>query len=100
MTHEDRQLDEDAFWDALGDHALDRSRVLMLEALWRVEEPLSAIDLVDVLDGHLTMWEAQDYLEALGKLDVVEPTSTTRSGGQRSDFDAPYRLKTAASSAN
>ena len=63
----------------------------MLEALWRIGEPLSAIRMVDVLDGYLSMWEAVDHLEALQELDIVEPASGDRSSG---DFDVPYRLKT------
>jgi hypothetical protein len=86
----------DDFWDALGDHALDPIQVPMLEALWRIGELLSAIELVDVLDGYLSMWEAADHLEALHALGMVERTSADQPGKQESDFDVPYRLKTAA----
>lgn len=85
------------FWDALGDHALDPTQVPMLEALRRVGEPLSAVGMVDVLDGYLSTWEAADHLEALRALGIVEPTSADQSGKQADDFDVPYRLKTAAS---
>jgi hypothetical protein len=87
MTREDR----DDLWDARGDH-LDPMQVPMLEALWRIGEPLSAICMVDVLDGYLSMWEAADHLEALQELDIVEPASSESSG----DFGVPYRLKTRA----
>lgn len=87
----------DDFWDALGDHALDPIRVPILEALWRIGEPLSAIGLVDVLDGFLTTWEANHHLQVLETLGVVEPTSADQPGKQASAFDVPYRLKTAAS---
>jgi hypothetical protein len=85
------------FWDALGDHALDPNPSAMLEALRRIGEPLSAIRMVDVLDGDLSMWEAADHLEALRALGIVEPTSADQPGKETSDFDVPYRLKTAAS---
>jgi hypothetical protein len=87
----------DDFWDALGDHAFDPIQVPMLEALWRVGEPLSASRMVDVLDGYLSMWEAAYQLAALRALGIVEPTSTDQPGRQTSDFDVPYRLKTTAS---
>jgi hypothetical protein len=87
----------DDFWDALGDHALDPIQVPMLEALRRIGQPLSAIRMVDVLDGDLSMWEAADHLEALRTLGIVEPTSDDQPGREASDFDVPYRLKTAAS---
>jgi hypothetical protein len=87
----------DDFWDALEDHALDPIQVPMLKALWRIGQPLSAIRMVDVLDGHLSMWEAADHLEALRALGAVEPTSADPSSKQKSGFDVSYRLKTAAS---
>lgn len=86
MTRED-----DDFWDALGD--LDPIQVPMLEALWRIGQPLSAIRMVDVFDGYLSMWEAADHLGALQELDIVEPVSGIKSSG---DFNVPYRLKTRA----
>lgn len=81
---------ERRFLERAGDH-LDPIQVPMLEALWRIGEPLSAICMVDALDGYLSMWEAADHLEALQKLDVVEPAS---DGTSRGDFNVPYRLKT------
>ncbi len=87
MTREDED-----FWDALEDR-LDPIQVPMLEALRRIGEPLSAICIVDVLDGYLSMWEAADHLEALQELDIVEPASGDKS---RRDFNAPYRLRTGA----
>lgn len=82
----------DDFWDALGDQALDPIQVPMLEALRRIAELLSAIRMVDVLDGDLSMWEAADHLEALRALGIVEPTSADQPGREASEFDVPYRL--------
>jgi hypothetical protein len=67
----------------------------MLEALRWVGVPLSAIEVVNVLDGYLTMWEAKYHFEILQKTGVVEPISDDESGGPVSDFDLPYRLSTA-----
>lgn len=83
----------DDFWDALGDHSLDPVCEPMLEALWRIGELLSAIRMVDVLDGYLSMWEAAEYPEALRALGIVEPTSADQPGKPASDFDVPYRLR-------
>lgn len=66
----------------------------MLEALWRIGEPFSAIEMVNVLDGYLTMWEAAHHLEALCDLGVVEPTSADPSSKQKSRFNVSYRLRT------
>jgi hypothetical protein len=85
--------DWDDFWGALRDHACDPIQVPILEALWRVGEPLSAIELVDVLDGYLTMWEAKDHLEVLYGLGVVVPASAKQSGKEGSDFRVPYSIK-------
>lgn len=86
----------DDFWAAPLDH-LDPIQVPMLEALWRIGKPLSAIDMVDVLDGYLSMWEAAGHLEALRALGIVEPTPVNRSDKEASAFDVPYRLMTASS---
>ena len=86
MTRED-----DDFWDALEDH-LDPIQVPMLEALRRIGEPLSAIGMVNVLDGYLSMWEAADHLEALQALGIVESISADQPGKQASEFDVPYCL--------
>jgi hypothetical protein len=84
------------FWGVLEDVHLDPVQVPMLEALRRIGEPLSAIGLVDVLDGHLTMWDAKYHLEALEKAGVVEPAPHDEAGKPASDFNLPYRLGTAA----
>lgn len=68
----------------------------MLEALWRIGEPLSATTTVDVLDGEVVdMWDAAHHLEALEALDVVEPLAggTGRGTSGQERFDLPYRLK-------
>jgi hypothetical protein len=94
MPVNDEQTDDD-FWDALEDHALDPVCVPMLEALRWIGEPLSAVALVDVLDGDLSMWEAAYYLRVLEALKVVEPSpGDTGSGTSGEDrFDLPYHLK-------
>jgi hypothetical protein len=88
----DRQSGENELRDSLGD-AFDPIQVPMLEALRRIGAPLSAIELVNVLDGYLTMWEAKDHLEALQKDGVVEPASPDELNGPIGEFDLPYRLR-------
>jgi hypothetical protein len=94
MPAGNEQTDDD-FWDTLGDDALDPIQVPMLEALSRIGEPLSAIGMVDVLDGYLSMWEAKDRLEALRKAGVVEPASADESREPLGKFYLPYRLSIA-----
>ena len=91
----DEQTD-DHCWDALGDHAFDPVCVPMLEALRWIGEPLSAIELVDVLDGYVSMWEAASYLEALQEIGVTEPTSLGPSSKRTSEFEVSFRLKAVA----
>jgi hypothetical protein len=88
----DRQSGEDELWDSLED-PLDPIQVPILEALRRIGAPLSAIELVNVLDGYLTMWDAKDHLEALQKDGVVEPAPPDESSGPIGEFDLPYRLR-------
>jgi hypothetical protein len=87
--------DCEELWSTLPEKVLHPVRVPIIEALWWIGEPLSAIGLVDVLDGYLSMWEAAYHLRILDALDVVEPSSVdTDSGASRDDlFKLPYRLK-------
>jgi hypothetical protein len=82
-------------WSTLTEEALHPVRVPVIEALWRIGEPLSAIALVDVFDGFLSMWEAAYHLRVLGELHVAEPSPVDIDGGvSREDlFNVPYRLK-------
>jgi hypothetical protein len=86
--------DYEEFWSALPEKVLHPLRVPIIEALWWIGEPLSAIGLVDVLDGFLSMWEAAYHLRILDSLDLVEPSPVDAdSGTSRNDlFDVPYRL--------
>lgn len=87
--------DYEEFWSTLPCRALHPLRVPILEALRWIGEPLSAIALVDVLDGHITMWEAGHHLRVLVELDVAEPSAgdADRSPSRNGVFDVPYRLK-------
>lgn len=82
------------FWSTLPEKVQHPVRVPIIEALWRIGEPLSAIALVDVLDGFLNMWEAAHHLRVLDALEVAEPSlvdadsATSRNDG----FNVPYRL--------
>jgi len=67
----------------------------MLEAFRWVGEPLSALDVVDLLEGELDMWEAARHIAALEALGVVVVAPVRRRRGQkRADgFDVAYRLE-------
>jgi hypothetical protein len=85
------------FWLSVPEKALHPIRVPVLEALWWIGEPLSAIGLVDVLDGYLTMWEAAHHLETLETLGVVEPSSTGQARENKNQrFEVQYRLRAAS----
>lgn len=86
---------QEKFWSTLPEKVLHPVRVPIIEALWWIGEPLSAIALVDALDGFLSMWEAAHHLRALDALNVVEPSSVDidRSASREDLFDVPYRLK-------
>jgi len=96
MPSRANRRESDDLWDALEEVDLDPVQVAMLEALRWIGVPLSAIGLVDVLDGYLTMWEAQYHLEVLQKAGVVELVSADELGEPSSDFDLPHRLSIAA----
>jgi hypothetical protein len=83
------------FWSTLPEKTPHPVRVPIIEALWWIGEPLSAIALVDVLDGFLGMWEAAHHLRVLDELGVAQPSpGDAESGASRDDrFDLPYRLK-------
>lgn len=87
--------EHEEFWSALPENVLHPARVPIVEALWWIGEPLSAIALVDVLDGFLSMWDAAHHLRVLDALDVAEPSPVDMDCGRsRNDlFDVPYRLK-------
>jgi hypothetical protein len=92
--------DWEEFWSALPEKVLHPLRVPIIEALWWIGEPLSAIEVVDVLDGALSMWDAAHHLRVLDALEVVEPApADSDSSASRNDvFYAPYRLRDCNSS--
>ena len=85
--------DHEEFWSALPEKVMHRVRVPMVEALWWIEEPLSAMTTVDVLDGYITVWDAAYHLRVLKSLGVVEPVPSDTGGGrQNASFEVRYRL--------
>lgn len=87
--------DREEFWSSLPERILHSARVPIIEALRWIGEPLSAIALVDVLDGYLSMWELAYHLRVLDSLNVVEPSAVDTGNGASAEdrFDLPYRLK-------
>jgi hypothetical protein len=85
--------DYEDFWSSVPVKAEHPRRIPMLEAFRWIAEPLSAVGLVDVLDGDITMWEAAHHLGLLEALGVVKPCPADKDPFARRDaFDLPYRL--------
>lgn len=87
--------DCEAFWSKVPDEAIEPTRVKLLEALCRVGQPLSAIQLVNLLDGEVSMEEAAGHLSALEVFGVVERVEgrTSEDPPRDDGFDVPYRLE-------
>ncbi len=83
------------FWSNIPEEEMQPTRVKILEALRRIGRPLSARQLVDVLDGDVSMWEAERQLRVLEGLGVVKPAedSSSEEKAGEDDFDVPYRLE-------
>ena len=83
-----------AFWSGLPDEAHHPTNVFLVEALWRIGEPLSARAMVDVLDGEVSIWEAERHMRDLEMLGVVEPppSDPARGVSEVARLDVPYRL--------
>lgn len=85
--------DYEDFWSSVPAKAEHPRRIPMLEAFRCIAEPLSAVGLVDVLDGDITMWEAAHHLGSLEALGVVKPCPADKDPlARRDEFDLPYRL--------
>lgn len=68
-------------------------RVAIIEALRWIGEPLSAIGVVDALDGYMSMWNAAFHLEALERLGVVERVAGAGEPQAHEErFDVSFRL--------
>jgi len=87
--------EHEKFWAEIPEKALHPLRIPIIEAFWWQPQPLSAIALVDVLDGKITMWEAVRHLQTLDALNVVEPDPSSPGEGtsEYASFYAPYCLK-------
>lgn len=84
----------EAYWAALPRKTEHPIRVPIVEALRCIGEPLSAVMLVDVLEGEVTMWEAGAHLDALVKLGVARRGQRDPASRQpRADhFDVLFSL--------
>jgi Helix-turn-helix domain len=82
---------EEAFWSALPEKASHHPvRELLLEALRWIDEPLSAKQVTDVLDGERSMWEAAHHFRILEDLGVVELLPSEERWDEK---DEPYVLE-------
>jgi predicted transcriptional regulator len=80
----------DLYWSALAARVLHPAQVEIIEALWWIDQPLSATDLVRVFEGHRVGVRIERRLRQLARLDAValEDSGNARGPmGQRS-----YRL--------
>jgi len=85
--------DYEEFWSSLPAKAEHPLRIPILETFRWIAEPLSAVGLVEVLDGDITMWEAAHHLRSLDALSVVKPCPADKDPFARRDaFDLRYRL--------
>lgn len=84
-----------AFWGTSPSKVLHPLRVPILEPFRWIGEPLSAIMLVDVLDGGVTMWQAGAHLDALVRLGVLRRGGRDPHTRQRRNdgFAVLYRLE-------
>ena len=58
-------------WDALIPHAINPTKILIIEAMQWIERPLSASDLQRVFDGRIGLSTVSYHLKSLGKWRVV-----------------------------
>ncbi|HEY7457072.1 MAG TPA: hypothetical protein VH703_07335 [Solirubrobacterales bacterium] len=80
-------------WAAVPDKAMHATRVAIVEALWWIGEPISAIRLVDVFDGQLgSQWETLHHLRVLRRLGVLRAVPGTREKGMMRGNERCYVL--------
>lgn len=83
----------DNLWADLPENVDHPYRVAIIEAFRWIGEPLSAVQVVDVVDGCMSMWNAVAHMEALERLGVVEAALGERgTTGHGESFDMSYRL--------
>jgi DNA-binding transcriptional ArsR family regulator len=87
--------DHEKLWSTLPAKLSHPVRAPIVEALWWIDEPLSAREAVDALDSDFTMWEVAHHLRVLEELGVVEVLAADpgRAASRRDGFDVLYRLK-------
>lgn len=82
--------DEGAFWDALPARLLHEAQLWIVEAMLWIDRPLSASDLVKVLDDEdLNVSSTSYHCRRLNDLKVLEFVNSRQVRGAREKF---YRL--------
>jgi hypothetical protein len=66
------ELNEDDFWDVLGDRVLHPARVEIVEALRWIDRPVLTTDLLGVLDWKRIGLRIEHHLRQLTRLGIVE----------------------------
>lgn len=85
---------QEDFWSNVPEEDWQPGRVKIVEALRRLGKPLSSLQLVNVLDGDVSMKEAEDHLKELQADGLVAPVegATSEEQPRDDDYDVPYRL--------
>ena len=68
---EDTEPIGDCFWGALAARVLHPVQVEIIEALWRIDRPLSATDLLQVFDAKPNGLRIEHHLRRLTRLDAL-----------------------------
>ncbi len=85
---DDEHLD-DFWWAVMVSRTFHPAQVQIIEALRRIDQPLSAAELVQVLDEEPTWPTVTYHLRRLARLDVIAPAENVTV---RTALDMPYRL--------
>ncbi len=84
--------DEPMDWDRLLVRLLHETQLHIIEAMWRIDRPMSASQLVQILDGSVNLSLVSYHVRRLRQLGVVRCSWIKEVRGARERF---YRLATA-----
>lgn len=89
MISDHRGQGDDFWWAVVVTRTLHPVQVQIIEALRRIDQPLSATELVQVLDEERTWPSIVYHLRRLTGLKVIMPAENVT---MRTAMDMPYRL--------
>ncbi len=76
-------------WAALVPRLVHPIKVGIIEALWRIEEPLSATDLTELFGGKVELSHVSYHVLMLAKVGIIVKVSQRQARGALQKF---YRL--------